>query len=280
MHRAARQNAILEVLRTHGSATVGELTRSMNVSDETVRRDVKAMASKGLVERVHGGVMLPDLNREPGFQSRMHQNAQAKRAIARKAAELIANGDSLMLDTGSTTAYVARALKDHTDLFVVTNSVDIARALANAKKGNKVYLAGGELRGDDGASFGPTAHDFVRRFRTRYAVISVGALHSDGGVMDFHLQEAEFCQTVLDQAAQVVAVADASKFRHQAPVKVCDLQRIDTLITDRRPPEPFLKRLRENEVRLLVADETGRPAPSEDAEEPALDASGALAGPE
>ncbi|MBK1698130.1 DeoR/GlpR family DNA-binding transcription regulator [Rhodovibrio salinarum] len=259
MHRAARQNAILEVLRTHGSATVSELTRSMRVSDETVRRDVKAMASKGLVERVHGGVMLPDLNREPGFQSRMQQNATAKRAIARKTAELIANGDSLMLDTGSTTAYVARALKDHTDLFVVTNSADIARTLANAKKGNKIYLAGGELRGDDGATFGQTAYDFVRRFRTRYAVISVGALHSDGGVMDFHLQEAEFCQTVLDQAAQVVAVADASKFRHQAPVKVCDLQRIDTLITDRRPPEPFLKRLRENEVRLLVADETGRP---------------------
>ena len=280
MHRAARQNAILEVLRTHGSATVGELTRSMNVSDETVRRDVKAMASKGLVERVHGGVMLPDLNREPGFQSRMQQNAQAKRAIARKAAELIANGDSLMLDTGSTTAYVARALKDHTDLFVVTNSVDIARALANAKKGNKVYVAGGELRGDDGATFGPTAHDFVRRFRTRYAVISVGALHSDGGVMDFHLEEAEFCQTVLGQAAQVVAVADASKFRHQAPVKVCDLQSIDTLITDRRPPEPFLKRLRENEVRLLVADETGRPSPAEDAEEPALDTGGTLTPPE
>lgn len=256
MHRAARQNAILDALGATGSATVAELMRALNVSDETIRRDIKAMASKGLVERVHGGVMLPDLNREPAFQKRMNQNALAKRAIARKAAELIQNGDSLMLDTGSTTAYVARALVDHHDLFVVTNSVDIARTLANGKKGNKVYLAGGELRGDDGATFGPTAHDFVRRFRVRTAVISVGALHGDGGVMDFHLEEAEFCQTVLDQSAQVIAVADVSKFRFQAPVKVCDLQRIDTLITDRPPPEPLRDQLREKEVRLLVADET------------------------
>lgn len=255
MHRAARQNAILEALGSNGSATVAELMSALNVSDETIRRDLKAMASKGLVERVHGGVMLPNLNPEPGFQKRMHQNAAAKQAIARKAAGMIQNGDSLMLDTGSTTAYVARALADHSELFVVTNSVDIARTLANGKKGNRVYVAGGELRGDDGATFGPTAHAFVRRFRVRYAIISVGALHADGGVMDFHLEEAEFCQTAIEQATQVVAVADIGKFRRQAPVKVCELQRIDALVTDQRPPEPFLKSLRDSEVRLLVADD-------------------------
>ncbi|RDD60946.1 DeoR/GlpR family DNA-binding transcription regulator [Ferruginivarius sediminum] len=255
MNRTVRQNAILDTLDATGSATVAELMRALNVSDETIRRDIKAMASKGLVERVHGGVVLPDLNREPAFQKRMIQNGVAKQAIGRKAAELIRNGDSLMLDTGSTTAYVARALTNHADLFVVTNSVEIARTLAKGKRGNKVYVAGGEMRGDDGATFGPTAHEFVRRFRVRYAVISLGALHSDGGVMDFHLEEAEFCQTVIAQAAQVVAVADVSKFRHQAPVKACDISRIDILITDQTPPEPFLKHLRDNEVRLLIANE-------------------------
>lgn len=254
MHRTARHNAILDALARTGAASVSELMRSLGVSDETVRRDIKAMADRGLVERVHGGVILPDLRREPAFQKRMGQNAEAKRAIARKVAGLIRNGDSVMLDTGSTTAYVARALADHRDLFVVTNSVEIARSLANGKTGNRVYLAGGELRGDDGATFGPNALEFVRRFRARYAVISVGALHMEEGVMDFHLQEAEFCQTVIASAATVIAVADVTKFRNQAPVKVCDIGAIDTLVTDRAPPEPFAARLREQEVELLIAD--------------------------
>lgn len=254
MQRAVRQNAILEALGRTGSASVTELMRALSVSDETIRRDIKAMADMGLVERVHGGVLLPDLRREPAFQKRMGQHAPAKRAIARTVAGLIQNGDSLMLDTGSTTAYVARALADHRDLFVVTNCVEIARFLATGRKGNRVYLAGGELRGDDGATFGPNALEFVRRFRVHYAIISVGALHMEEGVMDFHVQEAEFCQTVIASAARVIAVADVSKFRNQAPVKVCDIEELDTLVTDRPPPEPFAARLREREVELLIAE--------------------------
>lgn len=253
MHRTARQSAILQTLSAKGSCTVGELVRALSVSDETVRRDIKAMVNKGLVERVHGGVILPDLMHEPAFQKRLAQNAEAKQAIARVAAQQVRDGDSLMMDTGSTTAYVARALSDHHNLLLVTNCVEIARTLANGKKGNRVYLAGGELRGDDGATFGPTAIEFAKRFRTRYAIISIGAIHLEEGLMDFHLPEAEFCQTVIANAAHVIVVADHTKFNSQAPVKACDFHQIGTLITDRPPPEPFRQRLAEAEVRLLTA---------------------------
>lgn len=254
MHRAARQTVILQTLSTNGSCTVSELMRALNVSDETVRRDIKAMANKGLVERVHGGVILPHLMREPAFQKRLDQNAEAKRAIARLAATQVRDGDSLMMDTGSTTAYVARALSDHHDLFLVTNCVEIARTVANGNKGSRVYVAGGELRADDGATFGVTALDFVRRFRTRYAIVSIGAIHLDGGLMDYHLPEAEFCQAVIAHAAHVIVVADHSKFENQAPVKVCDFQQIGTLITDKAPPEGIRRRLQDAEVRLLSAE--------------------------
>lgn len=254
MHRAARQSAILQTLSISGSCTVGELVRALDVSDETVRRDIKAMAGKGLVERVHGGVILPDLMREPAFQKRLNQNAEAKRAIARQAATQVRNGDSLMMDTGSTTAYVARALAHHHDLFLVTNCVEIARTLADGSKGNRVYVAGGELRGDDGATFGVTALEFVNRFRTRYAIVSIGAIHPEEGMMDYHLPEAEFGQTVIARAAHVIVVADHSKFQNQAPVKVCDFHQIGTLITDRIPPDPVRRRLEEAEVRLVTAE--------------------------
>lgn len=139
MHRAARQSGIMKALASEGSCTVAELTRTLRVSDETIRRDIKAMAERGLVERVHGGVLLPELMREPDFRERMRQQAEEKRAIARLVAARITDGDSLMIDSGSTNLYVARVLETRRDLLAVTNNAEIARMLG-AGRGNRVYL--------------------------------------------------------------------------------------------------------------------------------------------
>ncbi len=253
MHRSARQAAIMRSLGLHGSCTVTGLAGQLAVSDETIRRDIKIMANKGLVERVHGGVVLPDLFGEPAFQKRLNRNAEAKKAIARTAAAQVRDGDSLMLDTGSTTAYVSRALTQRTDLMVVTNCAEIARALATNGR-NKIYLAGGEFRADDSAIFGPAAIRFVERFRVRTAILSIAAITADDGFMDFYLSEAEFSRAVMDRANQVMVVADHSKFSAQAPVKVCDFAEVDTLITDRPPPAPIAERLAEAGVTIMVAE--------------------------
>ena len=252
MHQSARQAAILRNLDLHGSCTVTGLAAQFSVADETIRRDIKVMANKGLVERVHGGAVLPDLFREPDFQRRLNRNAEAKKAIARAAAAQIHDGDSLMLDTGSTTAYLARALTQRSDLMVVTNCAEIARTLA-ANGRNKVYLAGGEFRADDSANFGPAATRFVEGFRVRHAVLSIGAIAADYGFMDFHLSEAEFSRAVIARANRVMVVADHSKFAAQAPVQVCGFAEIGALITDRPPPAAVARRLDEAGVRVTIA---------------------------
>ncbi|MFQ5772974.1 MAG: DeoR/GlpR family DNA-binding transcription regulator [Kiloniellaceae bacterium] len=252
MHRSARHAAIMKALGMHGTCTVAGMALQLEVSGETIRRDIKTMASKGLVERVHGGAVLPDLFREPDFQKRLSRNAEAKKAIARAAATQVRRGESLMLDTGSTTAYVARALTGHSDLMVVTNCADIAHTLA-ANSRNKVYLAGGEFRADDGAIFGASAIRFVEQFRVRTAILSIAAIHLDGGFVDFHLSEAEFSQAVMRQAGRVMIVADHSKFAARAPVRVCDFADVDVLVTERAPPPPFAERLSEAGVRVLIA---------------------------
>lgn len=252
VHRSARHATIMKTLGLHGSCTVSGLARQLEVSDETIRRDIKMMAGRGLVERVHGGVMLPDLFKEPEFQRRLNQNADAKRAIARAAAAEVRQGEALMLDTGSTTAYVGRALSSHSELMVVTNCTDIARTLASNSR-NKVYLACGEFRADDGAVFGTAAVRFVERFRVRTAILSIAAISLDGGFMDFHLSEAEFSQAAMRQASRVMVVADSSKFTAQAPIGVCDFADVDLLVTERRPPPPFADRLARAGVRVLVA---------------------------
>ncbi len=252
MHRSARHAAIMRSLGLHGSCSVTGLAGQLAVSDETIRRDIKIMANKGLVERVHGGVMLPDLFGEPAFQRRLNRNAEAKKAIARTAAAQVRDGDSLMLDTGSTTAYVSRALTQRADLMVVTNCAEIARALATNGR-NKIYLAGGEFRADDSAIFGPAAIRFVERFRVRTAILSIAAITPDDGFMDFHLSEAEFSRAVMRQANHVMVVADHAKFAVQASVKVSDFADVDSLITDRPPPPPTAARLAEAGVMVMVA---------------------------
>lgn len=247
----ARQSAILKAVTARGSCTVTELARELDVSGETIRRDIRAMAREGLVRKVHGGVSMPDALSESSFRQRLLENAEAKQTIARLAAAEVQNGDSLMMDTGSTTLYVARELADHHDLMLITNCTEIARTLARGN-GNRVFLVGGELRGDDGALFGGEAVRFVERFRCRVALLSIGGIDLAGGFMDFHPEEAEFSQAVIAKSNRVIVAADHSKFGRPASVQVCDLSKIDALISDRPPPPAFAKALAEAEVEVVT----------------------------
>lgn len=148
-----RHGEIMRLVQAEGTITVSNLAERLGVSLETVRRDVKPLADEGAVVKMHGAIGLPNLTGEAPFERRMRDNAEGKRAIARHAAASIRDGDSIMLDTGTTTSYLARELLGHRRLTVVTNSSDIARTLAIVN-GNKVYMAGGELRSDNGAAFG------------------------------------------------------------------------------------------------------------------------------
>ena len=131
-------------------------------------------------------------------------------------AATIADGESVMLDTGTTTSYLARELLGHRRLTVITNSSDIARTLATVN-GNKVYMAGGELRSDSGAAFGGSAVEFVSRFSVNHAVISTGAVDAVMGVMDYDLEEAEFARMVLSRGSRRVVVTDHTQVRPPGP---------------------------------------------------------------
>lgn len=247
-----RQTDILKLLETRGSVAIAELATVLGVSQETIRRDVKPLEDGGALIRMHGAVGLAGQSGEAPFQKRMRENAGAKRAIARALAASIRDGDAVMLDTGTTTSYLARALMGHRRLTVVTNSSDIARTLATVN-GNRVYMAGGELRPDSGAAFGPTALDFISRFSVAHAVISAGAVDVSG-VMDFDLDEAEFARRVLCCGARRVVVTDHSKFGRRGLISVCGFADVTDLITDATPPAPLADALAAAGTRLTVAE--------------------------
>lgn len=245
-----RQADILQVVREHGSRSIGELADALQVTTETIRRNIKPLIDEGLVSKFHGGVMLPQRTEEPPFQRRMHENREAKQQAAKLAAKLIHNGDSIMLDTGATTAYVAQALENHTNLFVVTNCAQISWLLA-PRGGNRVFMVGGELRGDDAAAFGSAALTFIRQFKVKYGVLSIGGISMSGELMDFHYCEAEFSRGVMEQAEEVWVVADSSKLGREAPIKVCDLSAIDRILTNEKPAPEFLALCEQYDVKVM-----------------------------
>ncbi len=253
-----RHGAILKLLEDKGPLSVTALAETLDVSTETLRRDVRALADAGAVVRVHGAVGLAGQMGEAPFHRRMRENAGPKQAIARAMAAQIADGDSLMLDTGTTTSFVARELLGHRRLTVVTNSSDIARTLATVN-GNRVFMAGGELRGDSGASLGASALDFIRTFAVQHAIISAGAVDASG-VMDFDLQEAEFARAVLLCGAQRVVVTDASKFGRRGFIRVSGFDAVDTILTDAAPPPDVAAALSQagTRVQLAAADHNGQ----------------------
>ena len=249
MQASRRQAEILREVRLHGSCSIGYLARRLAVSDETIRRNLRPLVEQGMVHRVRGGVVLPERLHEPPFRRRMLEHREAKLQIAALTAGLIRDGDSVMLDTGSTTAYVAQALGEHANLMVVTNCTEIARTLA-PRNGNRVYLAGGELRADDAAVFGPAAIGFVGQFQVRYAILSIGAVSADLEFMDYHLCEAEFSRAVIGQARHTIVVADGSKFDRAGFIRVCGPEAVDVLVTDAAPVGVIAQRLREAGVEL------------------------------
>lgn len=232
-----RQAEILGALRkAGGSARIQSLASALEVSDETIRRNLRGLVAGGLVQKHHGGARLVERAVEADLNTRLQEHAEPKLRIAEEVARLVEDGTSLFLDVGSTTSLIAEALQRHSGLSVVTNSVAVAYRLA-MRNGNRVFFAGGELRANDGGSFGPEALAFVRNFRLDLAVISTSGICPQRGLMFSDLSEAQLARAMVGQSARCIVAADSRKFHRTAPILLGDPRDVDILVTDEDPPE-------------------------------------------
>lgn len=247
-----RLTEIMNHVANGGTQSVIDLARLLRVSEETIRRDAQILVERGEIIKLHGALTLPHEVGEAPFDRRLREYAEAKRAIAKRAVQLVEDGDSLIIDTGTTTVIFARELRSRRNLTVVTNSSEIARTLATVN-GNKVYMAGGQLKADNGAAYGPPAVDFIARFKVRHAFISVAALHAIDGPMDMELEEAEIASMALSRASHRVILTDNSKFGQAALVKICPYAMIDRLITNSAPDAELSEALHLAHVTIDIA---------------------------
>ena len=253
MNHNPRQLQLLAHVRQQRSASVEHLAEALGVTLQTVRRDVQRLAEQGLLTRFHGGVRLPGSTVENlAHTQRESLHAEGKARIARAVAAQVPQGCSLILNIGTTTEAIARALLQHRGLRVITNNLNVAAILC----GNpdcEVIVAGGVVRARDRAIVGEAAVDFMRQFRVDIAVIGISGIEGDGTLRDYDLREVKVAQTIIAQSREVWLAADHSKFNRPAMVQLAQLSQINRLFTDAPPPEPFPALLQEAEVLCTVA---------------------------
>jgi DeoR family transcriptional regulator, glycerol-3-phosphate regulon repressor len=234
------EQEVLNAVALRGTISVRELATLLSVSEQTVRRVVQPLVERGAVDKVHGAVVGRSRPGEAPFLARMAVQQRAKVAIAGAVAAMVRDGDRIALDTGSTTGFVAQALRQRRGLTVVTNSTFIATTLATIP-GNRVHMAGVELRNHDGASFDAQAFAVVRSMSVRVAILSASAIDPRRGLMVEEHAEAEMSAAMGDVADLRVFAVDSSKFSRRALVALAPLREGDVVVTDAAPPPGLLR---------------------------------------
>lgn len=252
-----RQAKIVEVIRKKEQASVVELAALLGISRETIRRDLTGLANSGKIQKVHGGAALPRVFGEGSFQQRMSDNAEAKARIAVVASQMFSTGETVFVDTGSTTLYFAERLSEVSGLTIVTNSTEIADTIASSASGNRTFLLGGEYSPGNRQTAGAMVAEQIRSFRAHHAVLTIGAMDGQTGAMDYNIEEAQVARAMIEQSESVTILVDNSKFNKLASFEVCPLSRIHRVVCDATPPDTLGEALVAAGAKITLASYSG-----------------------
>lgn len=248
-----RQQKIFSLLQEHGYLTVSELALRYEVSEMTIRRDLKTLASSGLIQREHGGAAYPSNTPQEDnlFFNRLGEAEKEKTAIAYAAAALIQPGESIILDAGTTTLAVAKAIEPK-KLVVITNSVPISTVLTGLA-GISVLLTGGEVRESTYTLVGPLARSSLSNFYADKLFLAATGISLDRGLSTTNLLEAEIKHAMIQSAKEIILVAHSQKFGEVCHNTFAGWNDIHTLITDDQIPNSIYQELLQRGLRILIA---------------------------
>jgi len=227
-----RRDGIRELLREQGSVSVSELASLFETSEVTIRNDLSEMESLGLLRRVHGGaVSTKKAYYEMSLNDRMDVNKEEKIRIAKACANLIKDGDTLMIDSGTTTCYLARELSERGNLTVVTNALLIAQEFVYNRSVN-VILLGGNFDPQYQYAYGADAITQLQRYRADKTIIATDGISADHGLTTYHHHELDVSHLMIQRSNEVIVVADHSKIGKEGFSNITDIACIDILVTD------------------------------------------------
>lgn len=249
-----RLQRILQVIKQDGAVTAGELARNFGVSEITIRRDLGELADRGFVRRAHGGAVGISLKtQEPPVIQRIQQEKAYKESIAKAAAALIHDGESIFIGSGSTTAYLPRYLTNRKRLTIVTNALNISTELAPALDITVVVL-GGLMRHEELSLIGHIAEQSLMELHFDKVLIGIPAVDVTAGLTNDYLPEVITDRTIINRAKEVILLADHTKIGKVASAYLAPLNHVNTFITDSQTDPEFLRQIRELGVAVIVAE--------------------------
>lgn len=233
-----RRREITTMIRARGSVQVAALADLFNVSMQTIRKDLHYLEERGVATRAYGGAISSEVVNapvEPAIETKRASHTEAKARVGKLAAGMVRSGDSIMLDSGTTTLQIARFLPDDEDLTVVTNDFDILSVLTQKRK-IKIVMLGGELRRRNMAFYGAQTVAALDDLLLDKLFLGVDGLDIERGVTTHHEPEAQLNRRMVETAREVIAVTDASKFGRICLHRIIDVADLDALITDTGAP--------------------------------------------
>lgn len=246
-----RRDSIIKLVQKNGKVRVDTLSEEFDVSSVTIRNDLDFLEMKGILHRTHGGALLrKNVYEDPTLEEKQKLHSEEKRLIGEKAAQMIEDGDSILLDSGTTTLEIARRLNDKKNLTIMTNAIQIAMDLMS-KNDITVMLTGGTIRSESYSLVGPDAESVISNYFFDKLFLGVDGLDMDHGLTTPNPMEAQLNRIMVERSREVIAVTDSSKLGRHSFSFICDLDVISTIITDSNITSEFEKRLKKKDINII-----------------------------
>ena len=246
-----RRNAILAKLATDGKVIVSDLSTEFNVTEETIRRDLEKLDKEGLAKKTYGGAIVSETHgTDLPFNVRKRVNANLKETIAQKIADLICDGDSIILDASTTAIGVTKYIKNRENLTLITNSVEILLELSD-KSGWNILSTGGTLKNGSLALVGASAEQMIRDYHVHIAVCSSKGIDMNMGISDSNEEDVCMKKAIFSAADRKILAIDSTKFNRRSFVKVFSVSDVDTVVTDEKPSDEWIEFFEKNQVELI-----------------------------
>lgn len=252
-----RQQYIIEALRQHSSISVSELSRTLQVSEVTIRKDLTQLEQYKLLYRTHGkAVLLNPFIADRHINEKEQSCAAEKLAISRHAASMISSGDSIMIASGTTMHYLAREIKNVDRLTVVTSAVPVTTILLK-EPASEVILLGGTVRTSSLSVVGPYAEQMLENFLCSKLFLGVDGIDFEFGLTTTNLMEASLNRAMMHAAQQTIVLADSTKFGRRGFSRICAIDAVNEIITDDKIPAEIASQIEDNGIKLTVVSTCG-----------------------